>query len=137
MKTTRKKRAGQRKLSRKKAKVTAAQKEQHLIKQKLEQRLNRQQKKERQIISTSVTTSPAFKSKASEGKAVQQVSKVLLKSPRKRKVVVKKLAINCSLAKLYLKRKTKLRSCLYIQKLYRKIFLIFIVLIQYHQLAQA
>ena len=137
MKTTRKKRAGQRKLSRKKAKVTAAQKEQHLIEQKLEQRLNRQQKKECQIISTSVTTSPAFKSKASEGKVVQQVSKVLLKSPRKRKVVVKILAINCSLVKLYLKRKAKLRSCLYIQKLYRKIFLIFIVLIQYHQLAQA
>ena len=86
-----KKRAEQRRLSRKKAKdwMTAAQKEQHKVKRKLEQRLHRQRKKEHQIISTSVVTSPAFKSKASEGKAVQLVSKVLPKSPRKQKAVVK------------------------------------------------
>ena len=80
-----KKRAEQRRLSRKKAKdlMTAAQKEQHKVKWKLEQRLHRQRKKACQIISTSVATSPAFKSKASEGKAVQRVSKVLPKSNKK------------------------------------------------------
>ena len=44
------------------------------LKLKLEQRLYRQRKKERQIISTSIVTSPAFKSKAFEGKALQWVS---------------------------------------------------------------
>ena len=46
-------------------------------------------KKESQIISTSVVTSPAFKSKASERKAVP-VSKLLPKGPKKQKAVVKK-----------------------------------------------
>ena len=75
-----KKRAEQRRLSRRKAKdlMTAAQKEQHKVERKLEQRLHWQWKKECQIISSSVATSPVFKSKTSEGKAVERVSKALL-----------------------------------------------------------
>ena len=88
--------------------MTAAQKEQFKVKRKLEQRFHRQWKKECQIISACVVTSPAFKSKASEGKAVQQVSKVPPKSPRKQKAVVKKFALKCSLVKLSLKRKNKI-----------------------------
>ena len=78
MKTTRKK-AKQRRLSRKKAigMMTGSQKEQHKVKQKLERRLHRQRKKERQIISSPVVTSPAFRSKTYEGKAMQ---KLLLKN---------------------------------------------------------
>ena len=109
-----KKGAEQRRLSRKKAKdlMTAAQKEQHKVKWNLGQRLHRQQKKECQIISTSVATSPAFKSKASEGKAAQQVSKVLPKSPRKQKAVVKKLAIKLFPGKTIFEKKTKKLSLL-------------------------
>ena len=54
--------------------MTAAKKEQCKVKRKLEQRLHWLRKKELQIISTCVVTSPAFKSKASEGKTAQQVS---------------------------------------------------------------
>ena len=66
-----KKRAKQKKLSRKKVKdlVTASQRKQHKVKRKLEQRLCRQRKKEWQIISTPSVISLAFKSKASEWKA--------------------------------------------------------------------
>ena len=66
-----KKRAKQKKFSRKKVKdlVTASQKKQHKVKWKLEQRLCRQRKKEWQRISTLFVSSPAFKSKASEWKA--------------------------------------------------------------------
>ena len=69
--------------------MTASQKEQHKVKRKIEQRFHRQRKKERQIILTPVVTSPVLKSKASEGKVIQRVSKVLPKSPRKQKAVVK------------------------------------------------
>ena len=87
--------------------TTAAQKEQHKVKWKLVQRLHRQRKKKRQIISTSVVTSLAFKFKASEGKAVQLVSKVLPKSPRKQKAVVKKLAIKPFPGKTIFEKKNK------------------------------
>ena len=73
--------------------MTASQKEQHKVKRKIEQRFHRQRKKERQIILTPVVTSPVLKSKASEGRVIQRVSKVLPKSPRKQKAVVKKLAM--------------------------------------------
>ena len=107
-----KKRAEQRRLPRKKAKdlMTAAQKEQHKVKWKLEQRLHRQRKKEHQIISTSVVTSLAFKSKASEGKAVQRVSKVLPKSPGKQKAVVKKLTIKLFPGKTSFEKKNKTKK---------------------------
>ena len=85
----------------------AAQKEQHKVKWKLAQRLHKQRKKKRQIISTSVVTSLAFKFKASEGKTVQLVSKVLPKSPRKQKAVVKKLAIKPFPGKTIFEKKNK------------------------------
>ena len=87
--------------------TTAAQKEQHKVKWKLAQRLHKQRKKKRQIISTSVVTSLAFKFKASEGKTVQLVSKVLPKSPRKQKAVVKKLAIKPFPGKTIFEKKNK------------------------------
>ena len=59
-----KERAEQRKFSGKNANdlMTATKKEQGKVKRKLKQRLHEQRNKERQIISTSVVTSPAFKS---------------------------------------------------------------------------
>ena len=69
MKTIRKKELNKEDFQEKKAKdlMTATQKEQHKVKLKLEQRLHRQRKKERQTISTSAVTGHAFKFKAFEG----------------------------------------------------------------------
>ena len=119
MKTKRKKELNKEDFQEKKAKdlIRAAQKEQRKVKRKLEQRLHRQQKKERQVISTCVVTSPAFKSKPSEEKAVQQVFKRPPKSPRRQKAVVKKLAIKLFHGKTIFEKKKKIRNCLYFQKL--------------------
>ena len=62
--------------------MTVAQKGQHKFKRKLEQRLHKQQKKEHQIISTSVVTSPAFKSKASDKKAYKSFQSANSKSQK-------------------------------------------------------
>ena len=70
--------------------------------------MHRQRKEELRIISTFVVTSPAFKSKASEGKPVQQVSKVPPKSPRRQKAVVKKLAVKLFPGKTIFEKKNKI-----------------------------
>ena len=112
MKITRKKELNKEDFQEKKAKdlMTVAQKEQHQVNWKLGQRLHRHWKKECQIISASVVTSPTFKSKASEGKAVQWVSKVLSKNPRKQKVVVKKLTIKLFPGKTIFEKKNKTKK---------------------------